>query len=44
MKHKIKDYNSPLCEEIYLTAEGFVMATSTNNDIEDMDVVTGSWE
>jgi len=38
-----KDYQSPLCSEIYLMTEGSVMASSTNNDIEDMDYTLGSW-
>ena len=38
-----KDYQSPLCSEIYLMTEGSVMASSTNNGLEDMDYLDGSW-
>lgn len=37
------EYEMPFCEQIDLMTETAVMASSTNNDIEDMDIVTGSW-
>ena len=36
-------YAEPLCAPIDLMAETQMMASSTNNYIEDMDVITGSW-
>ena len=36
-------YEEPLCAQIDLMAETPVMTSSTNNYIEDMDVITGSW-
>ncbi len=36
-------YEEPLCSLIDLVAETPVMASSTNNYIEDMEVIQGSW-
>ena len=38
-----KEYNAPFCEQVDLMAETAVMASSTNNYIEDLEIVTGSW-
>jgi len=39
-----KDYQPPLCSETYLMTERYLLASSTNNDLEDMDSIMGSWE